>query len=81
MGAFKLARFAFDKLATLLVSQRTADKIDVARLTIQSKPFSDSDVRARPLCPGARVMMMVVGGGAGGRKLCPCATAVRRRTR
>jgi intraflagellar transport protein 122 len=44
LGAFKLARYAFDKLQQLRVPHAWMDQIDLATITIRSKPFSDKEV-------------------------------------
>ena len=43
LGAYKLARTVFDKLQTLLIPQNWVDQIDLASVTIRSKPFSDKE--------------------------------------
>lgn len=43
LGAFKLARFAFEKLWELKLPTAWTDQIDLAVMTIQSKPYSDKE--------------------------------------
>ena len=43
LGAFKLARFAFEKLGELKLPSAWTDQIDLAVMTIQSKPYSDKE--------------------------------------
>ncbi|XP_066911742.1 intraflagellar transport protein 122 homolog isoform X2 [Clytia hemisphaerica] len=42
LGAYKLSRYAFDKLQTMRVPQRFQQNIDVGSMTIRSKPFQDN---------------------------------------
>jgi len=42
LGAFKLARYAYDKLQTLRIPQRFQESIDLGSITIRSKPFQDN---------------------------------------
>jgi intraflagellar transport protein 122 len=49
LGAYKLARTAFDKLQVLKIPQNWVDQIDLAAVTIRSKPFSDKD-ELLPVC-------------------------------
>ncbi|XP_057296410.1 intraflagellar transport protein 122 homolog [Hydractinia symbiolongicarpus] len=42
LGAYKLARYAFDKLQTLRIPDRYQELIDLGSITIRSKPFQDS---------------------------------------
>ena len=49
LGAYKLARHAYDKLQGLQIPARFQKSIELGSLTIRSKPFHDSEVRARPL--------------------------------
>ena len=44
LGAFKLARHAFEKLQQLKVPVRFQESIDLGSVAIRSKPFSDSEV-------------------------------------
>jgi len=43
LGAFKLARFAYERLGLLKVPLRWADQIDMSMMTIQAKPYSDKE--------------------------------------
>lgn len=43
LGAFKLARHAFEKLQQLRIPPRFQELIDLGALTIRSKPFHDSE--------------------------------------
>jgi len=43
LGAFKLARFAYDKLQLLRTKPQWRDMLDVDALTLRSKPFSDRE--------------------------------------
>lgn len=43
LGAFKLARFAYDKLQLLRTRPEWRDTLDVDALTLRSKPFSDKE--------------------------------------
>ena len=45
LGAYKLARTAYEKLRMLRLPQRFQDAIDLGSLTIRSKPFHDAEVR------------------------------------
>ncbi|PRP80717.1 hypothetical protein PROFUN_11590 [Planoprotostelium fungivorum] len=49
LGAFKLARFTYDKLQQLRLPNNWIDQIDLATLTIRSKPFSDREDH-QPVC-------------------------------
>jgi hypothetical protein len=49
LGAYKLARMAFDKLGSHRIPPSWLDQVDLTVLTIQSKPFSDKEVRVT--CP------------------------------
>lgn len=46
LGAYKLARHAYDKLQGLQIPARFQKSIELGSLTIRSKPFHDSEVRA-----------------------------------
>lgn len=46
LGAYKLARHAYDKLRGLQIPARIQKSIELGTLTIRSKPFHDSEVRA-----------------------------------
>lgn len=46
MGAYKLARHAYDKLQGLRIPTRFQESIELGSLTIRSKPFHDSEVRS-----------------------------------
>lgn len=49
LGAYKLARHAYNKLQGLRIPTRFQKSIELGSLTIRSKPFHDSEVRAWPL--------------------------------
>ena len=44
LGAYKLARTAYERLRLLRLPQRFQDAIDLGSLTIRSKPFHDAEV-------------------------------------
>lgn len=48
LGAYKLARHAYDQLRSLYVPARFQKSIELDSLTIRSKPFHDNEVRAQP---------------------------------
>lgn len=47
LGAYKLARHAYDKLQGLQIPARFQKSIELGSLTIRSKPFHDCEVRAQ----------------------------------
>lgn len=49
LEAFKLARKAYDRLRSLVVPRSWRDPIDLASLTIRSRPFSDKE-DLQPVC-------------------------------
>lgn len=49
LGAFKMARYAYDKLQSLKIPARFQELIDIGSVTIRSKPFSDNE-EVLPLC-------------------------------
>uniref|UniRef100_H2Z1N3 Intraflagellar transport protein 122 homolog n=1 Tax=Ciona savignyi TaxID=51511 RepID=H2Z1N3_CIOSA len=49
LGAYKLSRFAYDKLHTLKLPMRFQDLIDLGSVTIRSKPYHDSE-DLQPMC-------------------------------
>eukprot|EP01137_Pigoraptor_chileana_P031284 Opistho-2@18911 len=49
LGAHKLARFAFEKLQSLVVPTKWQESIDLGSITIRAKPFSDREDML-PLC-------------------------------
>ncbi|CAK8675911.1 intraflagellar transport protein 122 homolog [Clavelina lepadiformis] len=49
LGAYKLARFAYEKLHSLKLSLRFQDLIDLGSITIRSKPFHDNE-DLQPMC-------------------------------
>lgn len=49
LGAYKLARYAYDKLQGLRVPSNLQDAVDIGSLTIRSKPFEDKD-DLLPMC-------------------------------
>lgn len=53
LGAYKLARHAYDKLQGLKVPARFQKSIELGSLTIRSKPFHDSEVRTQLLSQGS----------------------------
>ncbi len=58
LGAYKLARMAFDKLGTHRIPSTWLDVVDLTVLTIQSKPFSDKEVRR--VCTASAAAAVVV---------------------
>lgn len=44
LGAYKMARHAYDKLQILRVPPRFQETVDLGAITIRSKPFTDSEV-------------------------------------
>ncbi|XP_063677481.1 intraflagellar transport protein 122 homolog isoform X2 [Bolinopsis microptera] len=49
MGAYKMARHAFDKLQQLVIPRRFQQAIDLSSITIRSKPFQDKE-ELLPMC-------------------------------
>ncbi|XP_048590687.1 intraflagellar transport protein 122 homolog isoform X2 [Nematostella vectensis] len=49
LGAFKMARTAFDKLQALKIPTRFQEAIDLGSVTIRSKPFHDNE-ELLPMC-------------------------------
>merc|ERR1711916_162753 len=49
LGAFKLARVSYDKLQALKIPDSFADEIDVASVTVRSRPYSDKE-DLLPIC-------------------------------
>ncbi|XP_074646999.1 intraflagellar transport protein 122 homolog [Tubulanus polymorphus] len=49
LGAYKLARYAFEKLQALRVPSRFQETIDLGSVTIRSKPFHDAE-EVLPMC-------------------------------
>ncbi|XP_020611190.1 intraflagellar transport protein 122 homolog isoform X2 [Orbicella faveolata] len=49
LGAYKMARTAYDKLQSLKIPPRFQEAIDLGSVTIRSKPFHDSE-ELLPLC-------------------------------
>ncbi|CAH3150863.1 unnamed protein product [Porites lobata] len=49
LGAYKMARTAYDKLQSLKIPQRFQESIDLGSVTIRSKPFHDNE-ELLPLC-------------------------------
>lgn len=49
LGAYKMARHAYDKLQMLRVPPRFQETVDLGAITIRSKPFTDSE-DLLPLC-------------------------------
>lgn len=45
LGAYRLARHAYDKLCGLYIPARFQKSIELGTLTIRAKPFHDSEVR------------------------------------
>lgn len=52
LGAYKLARHAYDRLQGLQSPARFQKSIELGSLTIRSKPFHDSEVRTPPSLAG-----------------------------
>ena len=44
LGAYKVARHAYDQLQALAVPQRFQESIDLGSVTIRSKPYQDKEV-------------------------------------
>ena len=44
LGAFKLARYSYEKLQELHIPSRFQEAIELGSLTVRSKPFHDSEV-------------------------------------
>jgi intraflagellar transport protein 122 len=44
LGAYKLARYTYDKLQQLRLPIAWLDQVDFATITIRAKPFSDREV-------------------------------------
>lgn len=74
-----MARMAFDKLGLYRVPPAWQDAVDLTVLTIQSKPFSDKDVRVFAPCELCVMCNMFV--CIASRTCCRTATAARQRTR
>ena len=49
MGAYKMARHAFDKLQQLVIPRRFQEAVDLSSITIRSKPFQVSAYLLFPL--------------------------------
>ncbi|XP_046555893.1 intraflagellar transport protein 122 homolog [Haliotis rubra] len=49
LGAYKLARHAYESLLTLRIPPRFQENVDVGSITIRAKPFMDAD-ELLPLC-------------------------------
>ncbi|XP_013396252.1 intraflagellar transport protein 122 homolog isoform X2 [Lingula anatina] len=49
LGAFKVARYAFEKLQALRIPSRFQESIDLGSVTIRSKPFHDAE-ELLPMC-------------------------------
>lgn len=47
LGAYKLARYCFEKLQELYIPSRYQQFIELSSLTIRSKPFQDNEVCLR----------------------------------
>lgn len=45
LGAYKLARYSYEKLQELHVPSRFQESIELGSLTIRAKPFHDSEAR------------------------------------
>lgn len=45
LGAYKVARHAFEKLQGLKIPSRYQDSMELSCLTVRSKPYRDSEVR------------------------------------
>lgn len=44
LGAYKLARYSYEKLQELYIPSRLQDPIELGSFKIRSKPFHDSEV-------------------------------------
>jgi intraflagellar transport protein 122 len=62
LGAFKLARKVYERLATLRVPPAWRDQVDAAALTIRSKRFSDRD-ELLPICARCSTPNPLLGSG------------------
>lgn len=51
LGAFKLARHAYEKLQGLRVPARFQESMELGSLTVRSKPFHDNEVGTSPKGP------------------------------
>lgn len=47
LGAYKLARYSYEKLQELHFPSRLLESIELGSLTIRSKPFHDREVCSR----------------------------------
>lgn len=50
LGAYKLARYSYEKLQELHIPSRFQDSIELGSLTIRAKPFHDSEVCLKVGC-------------------------------
>lgn len=50
LGAYKLARYSYEKLQELHIPSRFQESIERGSLIIRSKPFHDSEVCLRSAC-------------------------------
>lgn len=50
LGAYKLARYSYEKLQELHVPSRFQDSVELGSLNIRSKPFHDSEVSSLCVC-------------------------------
>jgi len=44
LGAYKLARHAYEKMQSLMIPVKFQDAVDLGSITIRSKPYHDSEV-------------------------------------
>ena len=50
LGAYKLARYAYEKLQTTRIPVRFTEAVDLGSITIRSKAFLDSEVGTQVSC-------------------------------
>lgn len=50
LGAYKLARYSYEKLQELHIPSRFQESIELGSLTIRSKPFHDNEVCSMGSC-------------------------------
>jgi intraflagellar transport protein 122 len=65
LGAFKLARYAFDRLQHLKVPSSWTNQIDLDMITIQSKPYMDKE-ELLPVCFRCSTTNPLINNTAGG---------------
>eukprot|EP00743_Colponemidia_sp_Colp-15_P003978 GILK01004290.1.p1 GENE.GILK01004290.1~~GILK01004290.1.p1 ORF type:complete len:1251 (-),score=266.14 GILK01004290.1:264-4016(-) len=70
LGAFKLARYSFDKLQGLRIPRDWQEQIDIASLVMRSKPYSDAE-ELLPVCNRCmNANPLVLSANAGGSDIC-----------